>query len=139
MSFPLQAWAGHRPAGYLDCPLLLLQVCVRETFRNFALGSNNCSFEHPILLNFIFCHHAKFSFRPKVNPKLPQPHLMSKSNLPPTAYYIQPFSLVFHRWFAHLCFGLGRGQIIPPSPALFRTDRKDLNSNKTKLNHSILT
>ena len=29
-------------------------------------------------------------------------------------------------------FGLGRGPITPPNPAMVRTDRKDLNSNKTK-------
>ena len=29
-------------------------------------------------------------------------------------------------------FGLGRGPITPPGPAMVRTDRKDLNSNKTK-------
>ena len=28
-------------------------------------------------------------------------------------------------------FGLGRGPITPPGPAMVRTDRKDLNSNKT--------
>ena len=32
------------------------------------------------------------------------------------------------------CFGLGRGPITPPGPAMVRTDRKDLNSNKTKQN-----
>ena len=30
------------------------------------------------------------------------------------------------------CFGLGRGPIAPPGSAMVRTDRKDLNSNKTK-------
>ena len=29
-------------------------------------------------------------------------------------------------------FGLGRGPITPPDPAMVRTGRKDLNSNKTK-------
>ena len=29
-------------------------------------------------------------------------------------------------------FGLGRGPVIPPDPAMVRTDRKDLNSNKTE-------
>ena len=28
------------------------------------------------------------------------------------------------------CFGLGRGPITPPGPAVVRMDRKDLNSNK---------
>ena len=28
-------------------------------------------------------------------------------------------------------FGLERGPITPPDPAMFRKDRKDLNSNKT--------
>ena len=29
-------------------------------------------------------------------------------------------------------FGLGKGPITPPDPAMVRTDRKDLHSNKTK-------
>ena len=36
----------------------------------------------------------------------------------------------FFRWFAHLCFGLGRGQISPLGPAklaIAPVDRKDLN------------
>ena len=43
-----------------------------------------------------------------------------------------PFWLLCSRWFAHLCFDLGRGPITPPGPAMVRTDRNDLNSNKTK-------
>ena len=35
-------------------------------------------------------------------------------------------------WFAHVCFGLGRGPITPPGPAMIITDRKDLNSTKKK-------
>ena len=42
------------------------------------------------------------------------------------------FWLLCSRWFAHLCFGLGRGPITSPGPAMVRTDRKDLNSNRTK-------
>ena len=48
-----------------------------------------------------------------------------------TAFITRPFCLLFTRWFVHLYFGLGRGSITPPSPAMFRTDQKDLNSNKT--------
>ena len=38
-------------------------------------------------------------------------------------------------WFAHLCFGLGRGPITPPDPAMVLMDRRDLNS-KTKKHHT---
>ena len=37
------------------------------------------------------------------------------------------FDYFFSGWFAHLCFGLGRGLITPPDPAMALTDRKDLN------------
>ena len=36
----------------------------------------------------------------------------------------------FSGWFAHLCFGLGRGPIIPPGPEMVVIDRKDLNKKK---------
>ena len=45
---------------------------------------------------------------------------------------IRPFWLLRYRCFAHLYFGLGRGPIIPPGPAMGLMDRKDLNSNKNK-------
>ena len=38
------------------------------------------------------------------------------------------------RWFAHSGFGLGRGPITPPGPAMALTGRKDLNSTKPKPN-----
>ena len=51
----------------------------------------------------------------------------------PTLNISRPIWLLFSRWFAHLCFGLGRGPMTPPDPATVLMDRKDLNSNKTKL------
>ena len=36
----------------------------------------------------------------------------------------------FFRWFTHLRFGLGRGPITPPGPAVVSMDRKDLNKIK---------
>ena len=39
----------------------------------------------------------------------------------------------FPRCFAHLCFGLGRGPITTPRPAMALTDRKHLNLTKQKL------
>ena len=45
--------------------------------------------------------------------------------------YISASLAFFHQWFAHLCFGLGRGPITPPGPAMALMDRKGLNSNKT--------
>ena len=47
---------------------------------------------------------------------------------------ISAFLATFYWWFALLCFGLGRGPITPPSPAMVQTDPKDLNSNKTTNN-----
>ena len=44
----------------------------------------------------------------------------------------RPIWLLFHRWFAHLCFGLGRGPTTPPGPAMVLMDRKDVNLNKTE-------
>ena len=42
------------------------------------------------------------------------------------------FGYFFFGWFDRLCFGLGRGPITSPGPAIVLMDRKDLNSNKTK-------
>ena len=50
------------------------------------------------------------------------------TSLPPL---IRRFWLVFHRGSPTL-FGLGRGPVTPPDPAMIRMDRKDLNSNRTK-------
>ena len=36
----------------------------------------------------------------------------------------------FSWWFVHLGFGLGRGPITPPGPAMVLMDRKELNSKK---------
>ena len=47
---------------------------------------------------------------------------------------IRPSWLLCYQWFGHLPFGLGRGPITPPGPAMVRTDLEDLNSNKTKQN-----
>ena len=43
------------------------------------------------------------------------------------------FGYFFHLWFAHLYFGLGRGPITHPCPAMVLMDRKDQNSNKTSI------
>ena len=41
--------------------------------------------------------------------------------------------------FDHLCFGLGRGSIIPPGPAMVLMDRMDLNLKKIQKAIQILT
>ena len=67
-----------------------------------------------------------------------------KLKLPPHDGFVAFMSLV--RWQKHnisafcyfvpggspTCFGLGRGPITPPGPAMVRMGRRDLNSNKTK-------
>ena len=50
-------------------------------------------------------------------------------------FILSLFWLVFLRWFAHLCFGFGRGPITPPCPAMAGTGRKDLNSKTNKTVH----
>ena len=45
----------------------------------------------------------------------------------------RPVCILFSRWFAHLCSGLGRGPDTPPGPAMVLMDRKDLNTAKNRL------
>ena len=49
-------------------------------------------------------------------------------------FSIRPFGYFFSGVSPPL-FGLERGPITPPGPAMVLTDRKDLNSNKTKQNY----
>ena len=44
-----------------------------------------------------------------------------------TFLILSAYLTTFSRWFAHLCFGLGRGPITPPGPAMALTDQNDLN------------
>ena len=43
---------------------------------------------------------------------------------------LSDYSATFWEWLAHLCFGLGRGSISFPGPAMALTGRLDLNSTK---------
>ena len=55
-----------------------------------------------------------------------------KAPLNPKIMYVSVFFGYFVPGGSPTFFGLGRGPITPPDPAMVRTDRKDLDSNKTK-------
>ena len=47
-------------------------------------------------------------------------------------HYILGLMGFFLWWFAHLCFGLGRGSITPPGPAMVLMNRRGLNPKRKK-------
>ena len=52
--------------------------------------------------------------------------------------HISAYVGYFHQWFAHPCFGLGRGPITHPGPAMILMDRRNLNSKNTNTHERTL-